>query len=485
MGLVSRWTIIALSLACAGAVVVAQRVDPDESLARVRVIVTTNAASASVTVSGATIASYIPTVDSGPAAMTVSRTGRVLQLSRNAPGQTAEARFDIVLADVVPDATVVWKLSTDAGADTQILVQSLNDVDRPALVDRFTSTAATAQFATPARLIASFGSLRMTPVLPRLVLAHYYPWYTVDMWSDPQMADRPLRLYSTDAQADVNAQAVLARTAGIDAFVVSWQGLEAGDGFNDRRMRIALNAAAAAGMRACVYTETYVANPTNDATRGIDPRTLLDWLTEIVDRYGSDPAYLRVAGRPVIFTYAASLLPASDWTEVIARLRSSGRNPIIIGDFAGSVLLEPFDGEYQYSNVFSSGASLTDLDRAESLRVRTLSLVRPDEHRRIWVASVTPGFDDSHLVARRTPRVVNRSNGAVYDDQWSNAIGTGADWVVVTSWNEWWENTHIEPGVRYGTSYVERTRVWADRFKALSAPTPPEPSPIVKIPPGR
>jgi len=150
----------------------------------------------------------------------------------------------------------------------------------------------------------------------------------------------------------------------------------------------------------------------------------------------------------------------------------------------GSVLLEPFDGEYQYSNVFSSGASLTDLDRGESLRVRTLSLVHPDEHRRIWVASVTPGFDDSHLVARTTPRVVDRSNGSVYDDQWSKAIDTGADWVVVTSWNEWWENTHIEPGVRYGTSYLQRTRVWADRFKA-SGPPPPDRPPIAKIPPGR
>ena len=110
--------------------------------------------------------------------------------------------------------------------------------------------------------------------------------------------------------------------------------------------------------------------------------------------------------------------------------------------------------------------------RAESLRVRTFNLLREGDRRRVWVASVTPGFDDSHLVDRRTPRIVDRSNGGVYDDQWSKAVDTGADWVVVTSWNEWWENTEIEPGQRYGRAYLERTKFWADAFKSTSGAIP-------------
>jgi len=466
---------ILLAIASVAAAVVAERLQPIESLARVRVIVTTKAASTSITAAGATIASYIATVDSGPPSATVSRTGRALQLTRNVAGQTAEARFDVVLADVSPGTPITWSLAADSSAETQIAVYSLADLTRPALVDRFSATTSAqvpAQFTTDAAFVARPPSIRMTPLLPRLVLAFYYPWYTAETWSDPQMADRPLRIYSTEAPPDVNAQAVMARAAGIDAWVVSWQGLEAGSGFNDRRMRIALDAARAAGMRACVYTETYVANPTNDASRGIDPRTLFEWLADIVDLYGSHPAYLRVGGRPVIFTYAASLLPQADWAEVMARLRTSGRDPLIIGDFVRSTLLEPFDGEYQYSNVFSSGDALADVVRAESLRVRTFNLLREGDRRRVWVASVTPGFDDSHLVDRRTPRIVDRSNGGVYDDQWSKAVDTGADWVVVTSWNEWWENTEIEPGQRYGRAYLERTKFWADAFKSTSGAIP-------------
>jgi hypothetical protein len=40
--------------------------------------------------------------------------------------------------------------------------------------------------------------------------------------------------------------------------------------------------------------------------------------------------------------------------------------------------------------------------------------------------------------------------------------------VVVTSWNEWWENTHIEPSVSYGDFYLRRTKVWAARFRAVT-----------------
>ncbi len=466
-----RPSVAALVSLAVGAIVVAQRVDSADQLARARLVVTTTASTASVKVGGGTIASFISSIDSGSSSASASRTGTVLQVSRNVAGQAVEATFDVVIAGVAADTAIAWSVTTDSGADTQLAVYGLDEAGRTVLVDRFSTTAASAQFMTAGARLAPT-ALRTTHFGPPLVLAHYYPWYEVDTWSDRQLADRPLRLYSTESQADVNAEAAMARAAGIDAWVVSWQGLQAGNGFNDRRMRIALDAAAAAGMRACVYTETYVANPTNDASLPIDPRTLVDWLTDVVDRYGSHPAYLRVDGRPVIFTYAASLLPAADWSEVIARLRNSGRNPLLVGDFVGSPLLDSFDGEYQYSNVFSSGETLAALDLGESLRVRTFNLLRPGDRRRVWVASVTPGFDDSRLADRLSPRTIDRAGGAVYDDQWSKAIETGADWIVVTSWNEWWENTEVEPGARYDRTYLDKTQHWAETFKS-SARVPP------------
>ena len=193
------------------------------------------------------------------------------------------------------------------------------------------------------------------------------------------------------------------RARRIDGFVVSWQGLEAQGGFNDRRMRVVLEAARNTTLRVCAYTETYVANPTFDQNKPPDPQTVFEWLVDVVDLYGSHPAYLRVGGRPVIFVYLAPILSETAWAAIVARLRATGRNPLLIGDFTRSTLLEPFDGEYQYTNVFSTESALLDLNRTESLRVRTYSLLRQGERRRIWVASVTR-FDDSRLIARCPPR---------------------------------------------------------------------------------
>jgi hypothetical protein len=438
--------------------------DPVHNLARVRLIISTRAATADVTIEGATIASYLATVIAGAPSVRSSQTGQTLRVSRNIAGQAAEARFDLIVAGVSSRGWVVWNVTSDSNGETALEIYSLGQVDRPRLVDRFKSTETIAQFQTPAVQLASSGRLSVG-AMPRLVLAHYYPWYTADTWRDPQMADTPLRLYSTDDQSDVKQQARAARAAGIDGFVVSWQGKEAGNGFNDRRMRLVLEAGRDSDLKACMYTETFVANHGNVWGDPVDPAVMFDWLTEIVDMYGGHPAYLRVNGRPVIFIYAASLVPQSAWVTVIARLRASGRNPLLIGDFVRSTLLEPFDGEYQYTNVRLSTDQIVENYRTESLRVRTYHLLRPGDRRRIWIAAVSPGYDDTRLTGREAPFTVDRLNGRVYDDQWRAAIDTGADWVIITSWNEWWENTEIEPGKRYGRAFLDRTRVWASVFR--------------------
>jgi len=59
-------------------------------------------------------------------------------------------------------------------------------------------------------------------------------------------------------------------------------------------------------------------------------------------------------------------------------------------------------------------------------------------------ATVSPGYDDS-LLQRETTSVVSRLKGGLYEAQWQAAVAAQPDWILVTSWNEFWENTHIEP----------------------------------------
>lgn len=439
--------------------------DPVHDLARVRLIVKTTASSTNVTVDGATVASYASTVIGGATGSRSSQTGSTLGVANSAPGQDLEAQFDVILAGVSGGGDVRWNVAIEGAGAAELDVYSANDAAAPRLVDRFAATGARETFSTSIALLDAHGRLSAGRV-PKLVLAHYYPWYTRETWNDPQLADRPAQVYSTDDRSDVEAVTRQARSAGIDVFVVSWQGRDVGDGVNDRRMRVVLNAAHASnGLRIAAFTETLAANPRHDPSGPTDPDTIFSWLADIVDSYGPDPSYLRIEGRPVIFVYSCWQLAPEEWLAVRAKLRASGRDPLLIGDFYHSTEIGAFDGEYQYSNVTLSPDQLDAVDRTESLRVRTYHLLRANDRRRIWIATVVPGYDDSRLANRATHLVVDRDNGRLYDTQWAVALDTAADWVMVTSWNEWWENTEIEPGLRYGSLFLDRTRVWIRAFR--------------------
>lgn len=452
-----------------GAATTASDSDPARNLARVRLVVSTRAATAAITIGGAAIASYISApLDVGGATRT-THTGDTLQLSRAAAAQSADGQFDIVLIDVPSRGAITWTLAASSDAETDVDVYSINDLSHPTLVDRFSAETRNAAFVSEAALLDARGAVRVAPVRPKMVLAHFYPWYTDGSWNGPQFADHPLARYSTDDPVAVARLARQAVGAGVDAFAVSWVGHETDGGDRDRRMRLVLDAVQPTGLQACVLTETFVANPGNVANQ-TDPETMLTWLTEVVDMFGSHPAYLHVGGRPVIVVYAASQLDPTVWADLMGRLRATGRNPLLIGDFFHSRLIEVFDGEYQYTNISLAGDALVDVDRTESLRARTFNLLRQADRRRIWIASVTPGYDDRLLADRTTHLVVDRADARVYDAQWAAAVDTAADWVIVTSWNEWFENTEIEPSEKYGTLYVDRTRTWSAVFKGPSPP---------------
>ncbi len=461
-----RWAVLTASTVVAAASLLAApavlRTDPAKNLARVQLIVVTTARTTDITMSGATLSSYTSTVLGGPGAG-ASQTGGTLRTSNGTPGEPAEVRFDIILADVVSGGTVTWNLATETPGDVSIEVFSANDPALPRRVDRFSATATTAQFTTPSSLLASSGSVSVSPVGPHLVLAELYPWYSLDTWRDPELADRPATPYSSDNQADVNRQASEAHSAGIDAFVVSWQGPSVE--WNDHRMRMVLDATAHADMQAAVFIESYYVNATSDPSLPADPGMMTTWIEDAVDAYGTDPAYLRLDNRPVIFVYTASRLDEGQWRDVLANVRATGRDPIVIGDFFHSRLINAFDGEYQYINVSKSPADLLDMYRTETLRVRTFNLLTPGDRRRLWVASVCPGYDDRRISSRATHEFVDRANGSTYDTQWRTAVTTAADWVIITTWNEFFENTHIEPSATYGTAYLDATRKWVATFK--------------------
>ncbi|MFG2328032.1 glycoside hydrolase family 71 protein [Streptomyces sp. NPDC048604] len=67
-----------------------------------------------------------------------------------------------------------------------------------------------------------------------------------------------------------------------------------------------------------------------------------------------------------------------------------------------------------------------------------------------------------------------RPNQGVYDEagntetlraSWGEAIDNGADWVQLTTWNDYSEGTHFAPSVHNGHAYLDLTSYYLTRFK--------------------
>jgi hypothetical protein len=65
----------------------------------------------------------------------------------------------------------------------------------------------------------------------------------------------------------------------------------------------------------------------------------------------------------------------------------------------------------------------------------------------IWIAPAAAGFDGRTL---GTQRVIDRKDGQTLVTSLNNALASQPDAVGVISWNEWSENTYIEPGQKFG-----------------------------------
>jgi hypothetical protein len=443
--------------------------DPATDLARVRVFLTTTASGLDLTLDGATLASARVTAEAGVPTVRATTGGSVLHVTGNEAGASSDLRVDMVLANVMPGARVGWTVALFSSGHATLDVRNFNG-SAPVAVDRFETDGPVARFETRSDLLrngALFGPVPNTGT--HLVVAFFYPWYDLTTWSSPELADRPLQRYSTDDASDLARIMGQAKGAGLDALAVSWQGRDFEGGWNHRRMLGCLAAADRAGLRIATLLETTVANPQHEQT-GVapDPDTVLAWLVDIVDDYGSHPAYLRVDGRPVVFAYAAQRLTEPRWIEVLDRLRAGGRDVFLVGEGRNDSRLDAFDGQFVYASSEFGGDQIRSFDREQSLGVRTYHLL-PEVRggRRVWAATVSPGYDDTRLADGRTPHRVDRDDGRFYDGQWQSALDMAADWIVVTSWNEWWENTEIEPGEVYGDLYVTRTREWASRFRQL------------------
>jgi len=250
-----------------------------------------------------------------------------------------------------------------------------------------------------------------------------------------------------------------AQQAGIDAFVQSWYGPQVENNQTETNFSQLLDISARRGFRAAVDFE--VTSPfLHSATEVVDA---LNYLLAV---HAQHPAYLRVDGRPAIFFWRQGQYSVETWSAIRDQV-DPGRTSMWIMEGTDLAYLGPFDGNHLYSVAWSEdpagvltrwGAQVRDWSAARAIS-------------RTWVATVMPGYDDLNT-GRASAFVRPRAGGEYYRQCWNGAISSHADWVVITSFNEWREGTQIEPSVGYGDLYLNLTAEMAAAYRQGTSETP-------------
>ena len=285
---------------------------------------------------------------------------------------------------------------------------------------------------------------------PIPVLAYYYIWFDEASWDRAKIDYPVLGRYSSDDR-DVMRQHVLwAKDAGIDGFIVSWKSTLV----LDRRLEQLIEVAREESFKLSIIYQGL------DFDRKPLPieRIAAD-IDHFIETYAADPVF-DILGVPMFiwsgtWEYTAEeigrvsgtrgLGSGCEWRSDLeprcVLLLATERNVDGVNRLAGLV-----DGNAYY---WSSVNPDTFPGYAEKLQAMAAAVRETDG---VWIAPAAPGFD-ARLIGGET--VVERRNGDTLRRQLDAAQASSPDAIGLISWNEFSENSHVEPSETNGSDALD------------------------------
>jgi hypothetical protein len=392
-----------------------------------------------------------------------------------------KVQYDLVMTGLEKDTHLFFENQKgDLGVATAELYNYNSQIPTPIaswsnLLDVSGDPANPFSFSIADSHFTAGGPLPQSHVFPKLVLAFYYPWYDANSWSSPVLEDHPLLPYSSDDMEAITRHVTWARQYGINGFISSWWG---SGNYRDMNFAKLLTAIEGTDFRATIYFETL-------SERFRTTQDVINQLEYALASYSHHPNFLRHRGKPVVFLYAVESVvrkpgqsPLQAWRDILGQIRADGYDAVWIGQTLDPSYLAVFDGLHAYGFY---DPDLPEVYSSVSGQVRAYPFLHPPHPplpggeiggagRKIWAPAVMPGYDDD-LLGRPNSWYLDRAGGDTYGFTFQAAIQSQADWIVITSFNEWWEHTHIEPSEGHGFTYLELTKEWSDTFLA-GAPHP-------------
>jgi hypothetical protein len=296
--------------------------------------------------------------------------------------------------------------------------------------------------------------------------AYYYPWYGPDRhWNEGYVHMPELGLYNSRSQDVIDQHIEWAYDHGIDFFLMSWWGPRSWEDVTIKN-NFLRNPNASSTRFAILYESEGrlgMVDETIDLDLPENRSTLFSDFDYLARNYFDEPGYLRIDGRPVVFLYLTRVFDG-DVNGVMQELRDRMPDGLyIIGDevYWGSPYGMHFSDTYDAVTSYNMHTSLPWINdnfpgrveaqydawqaRAESLGID-------------FIPGILPGYDDTHVRPTEHHPVIPRSPDLLREMcEYSLDYGEPGDEyidILVSTFNEWHEDTQVEPSQEEGGAYL-------------------------------
>ena len=294
------------------------------------------------------------------------------------------------------------------------------------------------------------------------LFAYYYIWFSHNSWARAK-TDLPLvGTYSSSDPGVMRHQIVQAKSAGITGFIVSWKDTP----LNDQRLELLMRVAAQEHFKLAMIYEGL-----DFSRKPLPVSQVAADFAAFRDKFAGNPVFYRVNGKPLTIwsgTWAFSYAQVAQVTSAVRPqllVLSTEKDMTGFERIAGVT-----DGDAYY---WSSVNPATNTGYEAKLDRMSQAIRRAGKY---WIAPFAPGFD-ARLVGGQ--RAVPRDNGQTLRTEYAAAVRSSPDMLGLISWNEFSENSYVEPSKNYGYQSLDVLR----QLRAVPAAPAGSPAPVTSFSP--
>ena len=188
-------------------------------------------------------------------------------------------------------------------------------------------------------------------------------------------------------------------------------------------------------------------------------------LRYVLSHYSNDPHFFHWHDKPVLFFWdpLGNGRTLSEWASLRSQVDPHNKT-IWSAEGVDTSLLDVFDGIHLFSAGYWGilNGNMPAVDQEFRNKINAYNAAHHTQ--KIWAAGVLPGYNDTKIPGRKGTFIVPRNNGATYNTSWTAAFSSSPDWITISTFNEWFEGSMIEPSVTYGNLYLNITQHYAKQW---------------------